>query len=367
MRTLRIGIIGTGNWTQRAHIPAFQRCENAKVVAICGHDLVRTREIAKKFDIPFACTSNKELVGRSEVDAVDISTSTNRHFQAAIDAIDSGKPILCEKPLASSYQEGRILQEKAAKKGLPTKMGFTFRYSPVILRMKELIDEGFIGTPFHVNGFEQNSQFIDPNTPFRWNPDPNTDKIVPGSLEEYGAHLIDLALWMMGDLSAVVGHMRNAIPQRFIRDFQKTMNINIDDGCIWLGKFKNGVLATFQTSFIAIGGYPGIELRLYGSKGALIARLVEEFGVTETLHAARPDSVEFQLQKVPDKFYPSGYSKDESWIDLQFGNLIQNFVEEILSGKSPNGGFIDGAKSEEVASAVYESHLQRRWIDLPLT
>ncbi len=366
LETLRIGIIGTGNWTQKAHIPAFRRCENAKIVGICGHDLQRTQEVAKKYGIPFACSNHKELLARQDVDAVDISTSTNRHFQAALDAIEAGKPILCEKPLASTYEEGRILHEKAATKGIPTKMGFTFRYSPVIQRMKELINDGFVGAPFHLNGFEQNSQFINPNTPFRWSPDPKSDKIMPGSLEEYGAHLIDLALWMMGDLSAVVGQMRNSIPERLIRDCNKILPINMEDGCVWLGKFANGALATFQTSFIAIGGYPGIEIRLYGSKGALIGRLVEEFGVTETLRAATPDKVEFELQEIPERLFPRGYRKDETWIEVQFGNLIQHFVDEILTAKKPEGGFIDGVKSQEVATAVYQSHLARRWIDLTL-
>jgi predicted dehydrogenase len=76
--------------------------------------------------------------------------------------------------------------------------------------------------------------------------------------------------------------------------------------------------------------------------------------------------VEFKLQEIPDRLYPRGYTKRDSWIELQFGNLIQHFVDEILSGKQPEGGFVDGSKSEEVAAAVYKSHLQRSWIDLPL-
>jgi len=366
METLRVGIIGTGSWTQRAHIPAFLRCQNATVVGICGHGLQRTKEVAKKFNVPFACSDYKELLTREDVDAIDITTSTNRHFQVALDAVEAGKPVLCEKPLATSYKEGRILEQRARAKGVPTKMGFTFRYSPVIQRMKELVDAGFIGDPFHLNGFEQNSQFINPDTPFRWTPNPKSDPIMPGSLEEYGAHLIDLGLWLMGDLSSVVGQMRNTIPQRLIRDYGKVMPINIEDGCVWLGQFKNGALATFQTSFITVGGYPGIEIRLYGSKGALIGRLVEEFGVTETLLAATPEKVEFKPQPIPDRLYPKGYERDESWIEVQFGNLIQHFVDEILHEKEPEGGFVDGVKSEEVATAVYESHLTKRWVDLPL-
>ena len=117
-----------------------------------------------------------------------------------------------------NYKEAHILAEKAAKNNIKTKMGFTFRHSPMFLRMKELIDEGVIGKPYIFNGYEQNSQFIDPLTPFRWNPSQDPEKIMAGSLEEYGSHLIDFALWLMGDLKAVVGHMKNHIPQRNIRD-----------------------------------------------------------------------------------------------------------------------------------------------------
>jgi predicted dehydrogenase len=365
-KVVRIGIIGTGRWTQAAHIPAFQRCKRAKIVGICGHDKDRTQDVAKRFGIPIICTDHQELLQRDEVDAIDITTSTSRHFQVALDAIEVGKPILCEKPLAASYKEARILHEKAAAKGVRTKIGFTFRYSPVMLRMKELIDSGFIGTPYHFNGFEQNSQFIDPSTPFRWNPSSNPDIIMLGSLEEYAPHLIDLALWLMGDLRAVVGHMKNFIPERMIRDHNKVLPINIEDGCIWLGEFEKGAQATFQSSFVAVGGYPGIEIRIFGSKGALIGRIVEEFGITESLKAATPDKVEFVPIRIPARLYPSGYSKDESWVQVHFGNLVQHFVDEILNGEKSEGNFLDGAKSEEVATAVYLSHLEKRWLTLPL-
>ena len=133
-----------------------------------------------------------------------------------------------------------------------------------------------------------------------------------------------------------------------------------------MGEFKNGAQATFQSSFIAIGGYPGLEIRVYGSKGALIGRLVEEFGVIETLKAATTYAVEFTPLDVPDRLYPSGYVKDESWINLHFGNLVQKFVNEILTKADPEGSFLAGAKSQEIQEAVYLSHLKKQWISLPL-
>jgi len=365
---VRVGVLGTGSWTQRAHLPAFERCKNAEVVAICGHNAERNKEVAKRFGIPDTYTDHHELLDRPDIDMIDITTSTPRHYTLALDAIEVGKPILCEKPLAMSYKEARILAEKAATKGVKTKMGFTFRYSPVILRMKELIDEGFVGGVYHFNGFEQNSQFIDPMTPFRWNPGEDPDHLMPGSLEEYASHLIDIALWLLGDLKIIIGHMKNHIPKRKIRDRDnKILPINIEDGTIFMGEFENGAQATFQSSFIAVGNYPGVELRVFGSKGALIGRLVEEFGVIETLRAATPKKVEFTPVEIPDRLYPSGYQKDEPWIYQHFGNLVQSFIYEILNKKEPEGTFLAGAKSQEVQEAVYISHLQKRWISLPLS
>lgn len=188
-----------------------------------------------------------------------------------------------------------------------------------------------------------------------------------GSLEEYASHLIDVALWLVGDLTSVVGHMRNHIQARRIRDLgKKMMKINIEDGCIFMGEFENGAQATFQSSFIAVGGYPGLELRVFGSKGALIARLVEEFGVTETLKAATPDKVEFAPLTIPSRFYPFKLSHEQPWINLYFGDLVESFVNNILAERNIEGGFEAGAKSQEVQEAVIRSHLEKQWVSLPL-
>jgi predicted dehydrogenase len=366
-KCLRVGLLGAGSWAQRAHLPAFKRCKNARVVAICDRDSKRGREAAKRFRIPDVYTDHHELIERTDIDMIDIVTSASAHYALACEAIEVGKPILCEKPLATTYQKARLLAQHADIKKVKTKMGFTFRHSPAIRYMKELIEAGFVGDIYHVNGFEQNSQFINPITPFRWNPGENPEIIMPGSLEEYASHLIDVALWLIGDLKSVRGHMQNHIAVRRIRDLgNKMMTINIEDGCIFLGEFVNGAQATFQSSFIAIGGYPGLELRVFGSKGALVARLVEEFGGTESLKAATPDKVDFTPLKIPSQLFPSKFSQDESWINLYFGDLVQSFVNDIIAGRDSDDGFKAGAKSQEVQEAVFRSHLEKRWVSLPL-
>ena len=92
----------------------------------------------------------------------------------------------------------------------------------------------------------------------------------------------------------VVGTMKNFIPERIVRATGTMMRMNIDDGDIFIGEFANGAIGSIQTSFVTVGNYPGIEARVYGSKGALICRLVEESGVCESLKAATADEVEFR-------------------------------------------------------------------------
>jgi predicted dehydrogenase len=188
------------------------------------------------------------------------------------------------------------------------------------------------------------------------------------SLEGYGAPIMDLAHLFMGSrFNAVVGTMRNFIPERVVRATGTMMRMNIDDGDIFIGEFASGALGSVQTSFVTVGNYPGLEARVYGSKGALICRLVEENGVCESLKSASADSVEFREIPVPERFYPPGGSKHESWRTLFYANLVSSFITEILDGSPANeGDFRDGAWVQEVINAVELSFRERRWIALPL-
>ncbi len=150
--------------------------------------------------------------------------------------------------------------------------------------------------------------------------------------------MIDLGHWFMAsDLTAVVGVLRNFVPERVIRETGLMTRANIDDGDIFIGEFASGAICSVQSSFVTVGNYPGIEVRVYGSEGALIARLVEEHGVAETLRSAKPDAVEFEPVEVPERLYPPGGSVHEDWPTLYYSNLTANFVDEILAGTGERG------------------------------
>jgi predicted dehydrogenase len=366
---IRVGVLGAGAWARGAHLPGYRRDPRCRVVAVADTEIDRARQAAREFDVPDAVADPRELFRRDDIDVIDVCTPSHTHFELAWGALEAGKHVLCEKPVAYDFRDTRRARDLARSKGLKTKVGLTFRYSPAMRYMRELVAAGFIGTPFIFNGYEQNSQWLDPMNPLR-QVDPNADQSIlqVSSLEGYGAPIIDLAHLLVGsDLSQVVGTMRNFIPERMVRQTGRMMRMNIDDGDLFLGEFGNGALCSVQTSFVTVGNYPGIEARVYGSKGALICRLVEEAGVCETLRAATPDQVEFRELEIPARCYPPGGSRHESWRTLFYANLVSSFIGEILSGDDHNeGDFSDGAWVQEVINAVERSFRERRWVTLPL-
>ena len=366
---LRIGMLGAGRWAKIAHIPGWQRDPRCEIAVICDVDRGLADAAARQFHVREATSDWHSTVSRTDLDVIDIATPSHTHHELAVAALEAGKHVLCEKPVAYDFSETMRAAELAKRKGVKTKLGFTFRYSPGIQYAKSLIDDGFVGRPFIFNGYEQNAQWLDPQTPLR-QVDPTADPSVlhTQSLEGYGAPIIDIGMWWVGaGYTRCVGTMKNFIPDRVVRATGRMMRMNIDDGDIHLVEYANGAIGSLQTSFVTIGNFPGTEARIYGSKGAIICRLVEESGVAETIKLATPDDVEFKQVDIPQRFYPAGGHPRELWRTLFYANLIKDFVDEILGDSPQNqGNFEDGARVQEVINAVERSHHERRWVDLPL-
>jgi predicted dehydrogenase len=367
-KRLGIGVIGAGRWANWAHLPGWVRDERCRLVAVCDTDLDRANKAGQEFGAELVTGDYRELLARDDIDIIDVVTRDSDHFELNMAALEAGKQVLSEKPVAHDFRDVRRAADLAAASGLKTKVGLTFRYSPAVRYLKHLIDSGSLGTPYIYNAYEQNSQWLKPESPLRSGERAGDRPLQVASLEGYGAPVIDIGHWFMGsDLTAVVGVMRNFVPERMILDTGQMARVNIDDGDIFIGEFASGAICSVQTSFVTVGNYPGIEVRVYGSEGAAIARLVEEFGICETFKVARPDDVEFKEVEVPQSYYPAGGSPRESWRTLYYANLVANFASEVLGEIDGNeGNFNDGLWVQEVINAVEISHHERRWVNLPL-
>lgn len=378
---LRIGVIGAGRWSKTAHLPGFQRSPLCELVTICDLDRGLAVAAAEDFDIPDVTTDVEEVLGRDDIDVMDVVTRGD-HQDLVFATLEAGKHCLVEKPVCHDYRDVVRAHELARAKGLKTKVGLTFRYAPAVMYMLDLVRQGFIGQPYVFNGYEQNSQWLDPDNPMdkrihaekpidepEWGTDPTREGITVSSLEGYGAPTIDIGLECIGsDLSEVVGRMANMVPYRRRTNLDvEPERINIDDADMFIAQAENGALFSLQSSYVTIGNYPGIEARIFGSEGAIQVRLVEEFGVIQTIHTATPDAVEFVQREIPEQYFPPGFREGDPWGTAFYGNLVHDFCEEILSDDDTNqGDFAQSARVQEIINAVALSHRERRWVELPL-
>jgi predicted dehydrogenase len=365
---LGIGVVGAGRWAGLAHLPGWARDERCRIVGICDREPQRAAAAADQYGAAVVTGDYRVLLDREDIDVIDVVTRDSEHYPVNLAAVEAGKHVLSEKPVAHDHHDVRRIAELARAKGLKTKVGFTFRYSPAVRYLKDMLARGDLGTPYIYNAYEQNSQWLSPRSPLRSQERVTSGRIQVASLEGYGAPVIDIGHWFVeSDLTAVVGVLRNFVPERLIAATGAMARTNIDDGDIFIGEFASGAICSVQSSFVTVGNYPGIEVRVYGSEGAAIARLVEESGICETLKMARPDDVEFREVEVPARYYPPGGSPRESWRTLYYANLTANFASEVLGELDGNeGNFDDGLRVQEVINAVEISHHERRWVSLPL-
>ena len=359
-KKIRIGIIGTGNWTETAHIPAFrENADVAEVVALCDENLERAQRVARKFGITAVYNDLEEMIGKEQLDVLDIVTSRGEHYKPACAAIAHGLHILTEKPIGHTVEEATDLARRIKNTGLVHHVGFTFRYSPVVRKAKELIDSGALGAIYHVQGFEQNGQLVDEATPLpRRGFSPKTDS---GALHGYGSHLIDLCRWLCGEVTSVIGEEETYIKHRpVLENPEETMEVTVDDSTIWLCKYENGAQGVMQASKVAIGEYPGVEIRIYGSKASLWIRLVVQGDGYDRMWMATREDMEFHPVEVPNDF------PDNNWPKNYFSLLVKDFLRRVAEQDTATGvgDYFDGLRAQEIMKAIEVSMQRKTWVDV---
>src|SRR5262249_11791802 len=333
-RKLGVGLIGAHTWAQKAHLPGYVAHDRVDLVAVCDIERSRAETLAAKFGAKRIYTSHQEILADPDVEMIDVCTPTHTHLELSLAAITAGKHVLCEKPLATQAEPALAASRAAgARQGRPQPR-FTFPFLPAPPPGAGRVAPGALGEIFHIHGFEQNSQFLDPDFPLRQvSPFAPTDKLIPSSIIGYGSHLVDLMRWLGGEFKSVASTMRNFVPVRQVRGAEGRRAIPVEDGTVAIVEFASGAHGLLQSSYIAGGNYPGVELRIYGSKGAAVARLVTEYGVAETLHFATPDAVEFRKVEPAAHYYAKDTSVHMLWAQLYYRNLVRHYVDEILEDR----------------------------------
>ena len=360
---IRVAVIGLGAWGTLAHLPSLRAHPDADVVAVVERDESRLRGVAARFGVPLALTTADALWRQADAfDAVVIATPTDTHRDLALAALALGKHILCEKPLAFDVGQARAMVDAASAAGVVTMLGFMFRFSPAIQRMKVLLDEGYAGEIVAFQSHTMNGQFIDPTTPIHWKM--RRDRANGGVFAEYGAHAIDLASWLVGRIDRVVAQARTLTPGRPDGSGASVV-VDVDDAAAWLVEFASGAQGSFETSWstLPVGGG---GVRVYGTRGSLAWQPDPGLRTSERLIGAtidRPEpAVLLAYETVHGPRNEDEITARSIGISADYNDgLIASFLSDIRRAHGTGPDFADGLRVQEALAAIQRSLAVRQW------
>lgn len=349
---VRIGFIGTG-FARRVQIPAFLACENAEIASVASHNPANAESAAREFGIPHFTDDWRETVFREDVDLVCITTPPALHFAQTLAAIENGKHVLCEKPMAMNVREAAEMTEKAEKKGVLALIDHELRFQTGRQKAFEMLRAGAIGTIRHAKYNFRAPHRGDPNAAWNWWSDKRAGG---GALGAIGSHIIDSFNWFSGaEIERVFCQMNTNIKQRKDEKTGATRDVTSDDETLLILRFKDGELTEGATGIVSVSMVesPKYQNRLefFGTKGAMRIEQRGEIFIAET-GAADWTEIETDLganiEGVPDTGFSRGF--------LSFAPAI---VEAILQGKTEikhAATFADGVKVQKVIDAAHESN-----------
>lgn len=351
--TIRVGVIGAG-FGAAVHVPALTYLPETEVAAVCARRMEHAQLAAAKHRVPKAVSDFREVIRDPAIDAVVIATPPHLHHSMAIAAIEAGKHVLCEKPMARNLAETRDMVKMAERAGVVAMVNHEYRFIPARARAKELIDEGFIGEPQSASCVVYRSGLADPNgVPFGWLMEQDKGG---GMLGAAGSHHVDNLRWWFGEVKGVTGATATMVKRRRVPDSLQTRNVDADDNFSCILRFASGALATIHFSATAPLDI-GDHVVLAGTEGMLA---IERDG---RLFGARRREPTFAELPIPERL-SGGVPTFEHHLTAPTVLLMREWVRAIRSGQPAAPSFADGAKVQEVLDAVARSSQQGRWIDV---
>ena len=373
MKKLNVGLIGCG-FMGRTHSNASRRVNNffdleyqPVLKAVCDLDEARAAAFAAQWGYESYETDWRKLIARKDIDLVDITLPNNMHREVAIAAAKAGKMILCEKPLARNGPEGLKMVQAIEKAGVPNMVSYNYRRIPAVTLAKQLIDEGRLGRIFHYRAkFLQDwtiSKDLPQGGPGLW----RLDAKVAGSgvTGDLLAHCIDTALWLNGSIDKVNAMTETFIKQRKHTETGKVQKVGIDDACAFLARFKNGSLATFESTRYARGHKALYTFEINGEHASIFWDLHDLHRLQYFEHRDEGRLRGWRSIHVTDADHPY---MSKWWVPgLQIGyehsfvHQLADFLEGIAKRKPASPTFRDALQTQYVCDAVLKSAKTSRW------
>ena len=357
-----VGVVGYG-MMGRAHSYAYTAAPvmrslpvRPRLVVISGRDEAKVERAAAAYGFESWTSDWRELVKRRDVDIVDICTPPGTHAEIAAAAAANGKALICEKPLAVSYGQAVSAMEAARQAKVLNAVGFNYRRLPAVSLMKRMVDEGAVGKVRLWRGVWLSDEFVDPAIPFDW----RFDRAVGGStIADLGSHLIDMALWMVGDVAEV-----SAQSETFVKE-RSNLPVTVDDASSALLRFQSGARGTVEMARVAVRRPCDFTIEVNGDRGTLVfeyARLNElmygDGGDSPGLYGMRRIRAEHETHPYARHWWPIGQG-------VGYGASFINHLGDLLE-RWPDGpwdpDFAQGAAVQAVCEAIERSASSRRWV-----
>jgi predicted dehydrogenase len=359
---VRIGVVGYG-MMGRAHAYAYTAAPvlrplpvRPRLVVISGRDEGKVARAAAAYGFEGWTADWRELVQRPDVDIVDICTPPGTHAEIAAAAAAAGKAVICEKPLAVTYVQALSAMESVRKANVLNCVGFNYRRLPAVSLMKRMVDEGAVGKVRLWRGVWLSDEFVDPAIPFDW----RFDRAVGGStIADLGSHLIDMALWMVGDVAEV-----SAQSETFVKE-RSNLPVTVDDASSALLRFQGGARGTVEMARTAVRRPCDFTIEVNGDKGTLVfeyARLNEllygDGGDSPGLYGMRRIRAEHETHPYARHWWPVGQG-------VGYGASFVNHLGDLLE-RWPDGpwepDFAQGAAVQAVCEAIERAASGKRWV-----
>ncbi len=361
-KTLHVGIMGLG-FIGRVHANAYHAiplCFPAAPVTANLSAVLRSQSGSDEFvrSAGFGTvTTSLDDFFRAPLDLVDICTPNGLHKEEALAAIERGLPVYCEKPLARNLEEARSMAAAAEAKSVLTHTAFVIRYLPAIRQIKAILEAGELGEVFHFRTHMFHASYLDPRRPSSWRL--RLAESGGGAFADLGAHLVDLARYLLGDVANVRAEARTFIPERpAAKNDPRMVKVDVDDWMQCNLEMQNGAVGLIEVTRMAGGAGEETTVEVFGSKGAV------------SFHIAQPETVRFYSQKqgqwlqgglqVPppvgerplEMLYPNAKYSQGMMTNAHLASAY-DFLQCIVEGKKSALDFQSALATQEILEAAY--------------
>ncbi len=378
-KPLNVGMIGYG-FMGRAHSNAYLKVSRffplqhqPVLKAICARNKEKAEAFAKNWGYESIETDWRKLIERKDIDVIDIGSPNNTHLEIALAAAKAGKMIVCEKPLAMTVAEAEQMTDAVEKAGVPNMVWFNYRRVPAISLAKQFVDEGRIGKPFHYRALYLQDWTIAEDVPqggaALWRLD--VDVAGSGVTGDLLAHSIDTAMWLNGAITEVSAATETFVKERVHQETGKVQPVGIDDACMFLARFANGSIGTFESTRYARGRKNYNTFELNGADGSVHFNL-EDPQYLDYFEYRAPNG-----PKVPS--HTTGWRRihvtnsehpymDKWWVpgctvgyEHTFINALADFIQGIETGKPTQPDFRNALQTQRVCDAALKSAKTGKW------